>query len=309
MSTTIRSHSRAARLLGGASLAVVMLAAVGAQAQTRPASGAAEVEEIIVTGSSIRGAAPVGSNLIAVGQADIEKTGAQTIQQVLRSVPSVVGLGAVGQGSFGSADNSGTNAPTIHGLGASASNSTLILIDGHRLPLTGINHALADPNILAPLALERVEVLAEGASAVYGSDAVAGVINFITRRNFNGIEVRAQAGYADGYNSYGANGVAGKTWDGGSVLVALGYSDRDGLLASKRGFTARNRLASGGTNLSSFFCSPASIQVGSGNIIPSPYTGAGVPNAPANAFCDTSGVIDLFPSERRYSGMVKVTQD
>lgn len=307
MSPAIKVHSRAARLLGGASLAAVVLACGAAQAQSTAAAN--EVETVIVTGSSIRGAAPVGSSITQVGQADIQKTGAQTVQQVLRSVPAVVGMNAVGQGSFGSADGAGTNAPTIHGLGASASNSTLILIDGHRFPLSGINHALADPNILAPLALERVEVLADGASSVYGSDAVAGVINFITRRNFNGVETRAQAGFADGYNSYGAGIVAGKTWEGGSVLVAGGYSDRDGLLAYKRGYTARNRLARGGSNLSSFFCGPASIQVGSGNIFQAPYTGAGVSNAAANAFCDTSGLVDLIPSEKRYSAMGKVTQD
>jgi iron complex outermembrane receptor protein len=286
------------------------IVALGASAQTAAAAkDGTELTEVIVTGSSIRGAPPVGSNLVSVSQADIQKSGAQTIQQVLRSVPSVVGMQAVGQGAFGSADGAGTNAPTIHGLGASASNSTLILIDGHRFPLSGINHALADPNILAPLALERVEVLADGASSVYGSDAVAGVVNFITRRNFDGVEVRAQAGYADGYNSYGAGAVAGKTWDTGSVLAALGWSDRDGLLAAKRDYAARNRLATGGSNLAAFACSPATIQVGAGNIIPAPYTGAGVANAQANALCDYSGVIDLFPSERRYTGMVKVIQD
>jgi len=310
-----RGPTRAINLMCGASVAIVTaFGATGASAQAAKAAGAAapatsELTEVVVTGSSIRGAPPVGSNLVSVGQADIQKTGAQTVQQVLRSVPSVVGLQAVGQGSFGSADNSGTNAPTIHGLGASASNSTLILIDGHRLPLTGINHALADPNILPPLALERVEVLAEGASSVYGSDAVAGVINFITRRNFDGVEVRAQAGFADGYNSYGAGAVAGKTWDTGSVLVALGYSDRDGLLSYKRDYTVRDKRALGGSNLASFFCAPATIQVGSGNIIPAPYTGAGVANAAANAFCDTSGVTDLIPSERRYNVLVKASQE
>jgi iron complex outermembrane receptor protein len=307
-----RRTTRALSLMCGVSVSLMAAtAASGALAQTAKAgaTGDTEVTEVIVTGSSIRGAPPVGSNLVAVGQAEIQRTGAQTVQQVLRSVPSVVGMQAVGQGSFGSADGAGTNAPTIHGLGASASNSTLILIDGHRFPLSGINHALADPNILAPLALERVEVLADGASSVYGSDAVAGVVNFITRRNFNGVEVRAQAGFADGYNSWGAGAVAGKTWDTGSALVALGWSDRDGLLAAKRSYTARNRLARGGTNLASFFCSPATIQVGSGNIITSPYTGAGVANAAANAPCDYSGVIDLIPSERRYTAMVKVSQE
>ena len=296
-------------LLCGVSIGLLVSLAASSASAAEAAKGDTELTEVIVTGSSIRGAPPVGSNLVSIGQAEIQKSGAQTIQQVLRSVPSVVGMQSVGQGAFGSADGAGTNAPTIHGLGASASNSTLILIDGHRFPLSGINHALADPNILAPLALERVEVLADGASSVYGSDAVAGVVNFITRRNFDGVEVRAQAGYAHGYNSYGAGAVAGKTWETGSVLAALGWSDRDGLLASKRSYTARNRLAQGGTNLSSFFCSPASIQVGAGAIIPSPYTGAGVANAAANALCDYSGVIDLIPSERRYTTMLKVTQE
>lgn len=304
-----RRSARALSLMCGASVAIVAaVSASGASAQAARPVDDTELTEVVVTGSSIRGAPPVGSNLVAVGQEAIQKTGAQTVQQVLRTVPSVVGMGSVGQGAFGSADGAGTNAPTIHGLGASASNSTLILIDGHRFPLSGINHALADPNILAPLALERVEVLADGASSVYGSDAVAGVINFITRRNFNGVEARAQAGYADGYNSYGAGIVGGKTWDGGSMLAAFGYSDRDGLLAYKRDFTARNRLARGGSNLASFFCAPATVQVGSGNVFTSPYTGAGVANTPANAMCDTSGVVDLFPSERRYTTMVKVSQ-
>lgn len=303
----VRTRTLALSLLCGVS--ATLLAGAALAADKAAADKGSEVSEVVVTGSSIRGAPPVGSNLVSIGQTEIQKTGAQTVQQVLRSVPSVVGMQAVGQGAFGSADGAGTNAPTIHGLGASASNSTLILIDGHRFPLSGINHALGDPNILAPLALERVEVLADGASSVYGSDAVAGVVNFITRRNFNGVEVRAQAGYADGYNSYGAGAVAGKTWDGGSVLAALGWSDRDGLQAYKRGFTARNRLATGGSNLASFFCSPATMQVGSGNIIPSPYSGAGVANAQANALCDYSGVVDLIPSERRYTTMIKVTQD
>jgi len=169
--------------------------------------------EIIVTGSSIKGVAPVGSNLVTVTRTDLEATGAQTVQQVLKTVPSVVGLQSAGQGAFGSADGSGTNAPTIHGLGASASNSTLVLINGHRLPTSGINHVLADPNILAPMALERVEVLADGASSVYGSDAVAGVINFITRKKVNGFEANVQKGFASGYNSLTAGLLWGQTYD------------------------------------------------------------------------------------------------
>ena len=151
---------------------------VSAGQEQSPPPNQTTLEEVVVTGTSIRGAAPVGSNLITVGRAEIEASGAQTLAQVLRSVPAVTGFGssgagAVGQGGggaggFQSFDGAGSYTPTIHGLGASASNGTLILIDGHRLPLSGINHTLADPSVIAPLAIERVEILPDGASAVYG---------------------------------------------------------------------------------------------------------------------------------------------
>ena len=253
---------RTTRLLSGAALAILAAAAAPAAfAQgAAPASSDTKVQEIVVTGTSIRGVAPVGSSVIAVGQDAIQKTAAQSVQQILQSVPAVVGLGSAGQGAFGSADGAGTDAPTIHGLGASASNSTLILIDGHRLPLSGLNHALADPNILPPMALQRVEVLADGASSIYGSDAVAGVVNFITRRNYNGFEASAQAGFGSQYHTYTGGFVAGKTWEGGSGLVSYGYSYRSALLAADRSFTHANHTAQGGTNLASFASGVATIQ-------------------------------------------------
>ena len=163
MSSNVRSSVVTA--LGVGVVAVVGMHEASGQQPTA-------TEEIVVTGSTLRGVAPVGSNLVTVGREEIEATGAQTVQQILKTVPSVVGLQSAGQAAYGSFDGAGTNAPTIHGLGASASNSTLLLLNGHRMPVSGINHVLADPNIVAPLALERVEVLADGASSVYGSDAV-----------------------------------------------------------------------------------------------------------------------------------------
>src|ERR1700761_5289764 len=148
----------------------------------------AEVEQVIVTGSSIRGAAPVGSNLITVGPQDIQNVGAQTIGEVLTNVPAITGLGNSGRGGNG---NGGSGASVyIHQIGASAQNSTLVLLDGHRLPVAGSGNGnpVVDPNIVPQTMLERVEVLADGASSVYGSDAVSGVVNFITRKQFDGIE-------------------------------------------------------------------------------------------------------------------------
>jgi iron complex outermembrane receptor protein len=302
----------ATRLMLGSSIALIAaLTAVSAQAQTASTgsgSGNTAVGEITVTGTSIRGTAPVGSSIVTVGQAQIEDTGAQTIQDVLKSVPAIVGSQSAGQGSFGSADASGTDAPTIHGLGASASNSTLTLIDGHRFPLTGINHQLGDPNVIPSIALQRVEVLSDGASSIYGSDAVAGVVNFITRSHFDGFAVQGQRGFGDHYSSSTFSAIGGKDWDSGSAYVAYNYSNKSSLQAKDRPYTAANHLAQGGTNLSSFACGQATIQpTGSSTIYPSPYT-AGVSNASVNAMCDYTGLADLLPSEIRNTIFAKMEQ-
>ena len=275
------------------------VSAVLASAQALAAAPAAsdELEEVVVTGSSIKGVAPVGSNLTTVGREELEDLGVQTVQQVLKTVPAVVGLQSAGQGGYGSFDGAGTNAPTIHGLGASASNSTLILINGHRLPVTGLNHVLADPNIIAPLALERVEVLADGASSVYGSDAVAGVINFITRRNVDGFEASVQKGSGDGYGTFNAGALWGTKWDTGSFLLSYNYSDRDNLAAKDRDYARADQSARGGRNFLNNRCSPASITVGSATYY-TPYSSTSTARA---GDCDPSKYWDLLPSEKRHS--------
>jgi iron complex outermembrane receptor protein len=278
-----------------------------------PAVGEANTEaedlaEVVVTGTSIRGAAPVGSNLISVGQEAIQATPAQSMQQVLKSVPQITGSSTASQGGFQSNDAAGSYAPTIHALGGSASTTTLVLVDSHRIPLTGVTHALADPNLVPAIAIERVEVLADGASSIYGSDAIAGVINFITRRRYDGFEASAQAGFGEGYHTASAGFIAGTVWDSGSAFFAYNYSNRSNLSRGDRDFARPDQRANGGTNFANFNCSPATIGIGS-NIFRSPYTGAPVTNAGANSFCDYTGVTDLFPEEIRNNGMIKIIQE
>jgi iron complex outermembrane receptor protein len=292
-----------------AAVAGLVLAAASASAlaaQAAPADGDT-VEEVTITGTSIRGTAPVGANLITVDRDAIVESGAQTTQQILQSVPAVTGFGNAAQGGFGSADASGTYAPTIHGLGASASNGTLVLVDGHRMPLSGLNHTLTDPNSIAPLMIERVEVLPDGASSIYGSDAVAGVINFITRRNFQGFEATGQLGYASGYNSESAGFLWGDTWDKTSLMFSYDYSRRSALSLGDRSFTRADHRAQGGNNFASTACSPATARIGAANFFASPYTGAAYTSA--NAPCDYTGVADFFPETVRNSILVKATHD
>jgi iron complex outermembrane receptor protein len=284
----------------GLIMAAASAGALAAQAAPAAPADSDTLEEVTITGTSIRGSAPVGNNLITVSRESIGETGAQTVQQILQNVPAVTGFGNAAQGGFGSADGSGTFAPTIHGLGASASNGTLVLIDGHRLPLTGLNHTLADPNIIAALAVERVEVLPDGASSTYGSDAVAGVINFITRRNFKGFEASAQAGFGNEYSTQSAGFIWGDTWDQSSVMLSYDYSRRSALKAGDRSFTAADHRAQGGGNFGSFACGQATV-----NNILNPYTGT----APTSAPCDYTGVADLLPENIRHSLLLKATHD
>ncbi len=269
-----------------------------------------ELEEVIVTGTSIRGAPPVGSNVITVGREAIEATSVQSAQQLLKLVPAITGMGSAGQGGYGTFDSSYGNSPNIHGLGGVSSNSTLILIDGHRIPLTGIARNLADPNILPPSVLDRLEVMPEGASSVYGSDAVAGVVNFVTRRGFDGFEANAQGGYGDSYHTYSGGFLGGKTWEGGSALLSYSYSYFGNLSQGERPYTLANHLAAGGYNFGNFACAPATIQPrNTTSIYTYPYTGTPTSNAQFNAPCDSSRYSDLLPQEKRNSVMLKLDHD
>ncbi len=273
---------------------------------------------IIVTGSSLRGIAPVGSSLVTIGAEDLQNTAIQTVQQALKTVPAVVGLNSPGQGGFGSFDGAGTNAPTIHSLGASASNSTLILLNGHRMPVGGANHVLADPNIVPTIMLQRVEVLADGASSVYGSDAVAGVINFITRRNLDGLEVNFQKGFGDSYGTLNAAAAFGQTWDSGSFIIGYSYSDRANLSAGDRDFTNPNQVTRGGFNFLDNNCGPAGALTTGGLVYYPPYNTAGAAYVPAgttnpianqNGRCGYVSAWDLIPAETRHNVMASIQQD
>ena len=185
-----------------------------------------------------------------------------------------------------------------------------MVVDGHRFPLTGIIRNLPDPNFIPPNAIERVEVLAEGASSIYGSDAVAGVLNFITRRKFEGLEVTGQYGFGDDYKNWSTTLSLGSRWETGGGAVFYSYSDRGRLAIADRPFVGADQRSRGGSNFGTFACSPASFQpAGQSLIFLYPYNQPGIVNIPANAPCDPVGRSDLIPQERRHSVMVKLDQE
>ena len=293
----------------GTSFVALLAAATITAANAQEANPAESVEAVTVTGTSFRGVAPVGGNLVSVDRNVIEKTAAQNAQQMLKTVPAITGLGMSGV-----TQNAGNSyyAPTIHSLGASASNSTLVLIDGHRIPLGHISLALPDPSMVPSIAIERVEVLAEGASSVYGSDAVAGVVNFVTRKSYSGVMGTAQIGTGDNFGTLSGGLLAGTNWQGGSLMAALGYS-HSGVLRydySSRPYLNPNKTPYGGTNFQSFNCSPAAIQpAGVSAIYPSPTSTSTIANTTANSPCDSQQYGAVYGSETRYNMMFRASQD
>ena len=317
-------------------MAIAMLFAAEASAQTAPASPAndraaqqAEAdrpaiaapvttemqgdEAIIVTGTAIRGVAPVGSNLISVGTETIEKTAPVNLSQLVNTVPSLTTAGSLSQGENAFSYYS----PQIHSLAGSSSNTTLVIVDGLRLPGGGTQFNQTDPNIIPVSAIQRVEVLADGASSVYGSDAVAGVVNFITRRTFDGFDANVQYGFAKDYNNKSANFIWGKTWGSGGVYVAGAWTEQNTLFNRDRPFTSLGDYRSvGGTNTNSYQCSPASLQVTgvSSGAVPSgvflsPAATSTFANTQANAPCNNSVYGVLVPGQGRGNVLIKVVND
>lgn len=242
-----------------------------AQAQTAntanasPQSDAASsLEEVVVTGTLVHGVdAPIGSALLVVSQDDINNSGLQTTADVIRSLPFVSGIGP-GEGLTNSAANLGTLNITravginIRGLGDTA---TLNLIDGRRVVPGGEGAQLFDPSVIPSIALQRIEVVPDGASAVYGTDAVAGVVNLILRKNFTGLEVEASDGFAKDFNNeMRFSAIAGHAWDGGSIMVAGEFFSHPQLLATSRpSLYNDNQTAYGGADLRSLVGAPGNI--------------------------------------------------
>ena len=149
-----------------------------------------ELEEIITTGSRIPRKELTGPSPVSIyDRLNIEQSGATSIGQMLREIPSVAG-GA--QSTSINNGGGGSQNISLRGLGSAR---TLVLINGRRAPdSSGGNSGIVDLNTIPVAMVERIEVLKDGASAIYGSDAIAGVVNVILRQDFEGVEISAQTG-------------------------------------------------------------------------------------------------------------------
>ncbi len=207
-----------------------------AEEQAADARSAVVLDEVLVTGTHIRGTDNLTVPLIVMDREFINSTGLTTTVQLIESLPqnfalvnqSVTGGGLSGN-SYATVQGSTIN---LRGVGEG---TTLTLINGRRVPL-GYDGSAVNIAALPMSAIERVEVVTDGASALYGSDAVGGVVNFVLRKDFDGAETRVRSGVADAVDELRASQTFGYGWNSGNIVVSGEYYQRDMLLGTDRDF-------------------------------------------------------------------------
>jgi iron complex outermembrane receptor protein len=223
--------------------ALALAASLGlsqAKAQTAPTPEPTEVSEVVVTGSFIAGtpedaALPVD----VIGAEELAKQGSPSTVEMIKALTASSGvLGESNQFTSGRGQGAeGTGSINLRGLGPER---TLVLLNGKRLPFYA---TIVDTNMIPQSAIGRIEILKDGAAATYGSDAIGGVVNFITKKNFNGLEVGATYRFVDGSDGdLDLNASWGWVGERGDVFLSGGYQHRSQLLIRDRGFALQPYL-------------------------------------------------------------------
>ncbi|MGH6634039.1 MAG: TonB-dependent receptor plug domain-containing protein, partial [Sphingopyxis sp.] len=250
-----------------ASTAICLLAGAPAQAQTVEADPAAEatdaaepqpdgetVGDIVVVGSRIEGARVTEAlPVVVVGQDRLDAIGAVSGDELIRNIPQM------GDVSFNPGNNAQTSNAARGDVGSVNLRSlgvgnTLVLLNGRRIVTHPASQGLSDTgtvpvlsynsNAIPTTGLQRLEVLLDGAAALYGSDAVAGVVNTVLKDNYDGLRMQAQYGGAEGTHlrEFQGNILAGKSFDRGNITLSFEYTDRSALRAEDQDFTASANL-------------------------------------------------------------------
>ncbi len=270
-------------------------------------------EEVVVLGSRIKrkSQASTSTPLSSFGAQDLQNIGAKDSRDLIQTL-------TINAGSENNSDNLsqnftvGTANVNLRGLGVA---STLVLLNGKRQVTTSVvtddGSSFVDTAALIPnLAVERVDILKDGASALYGSDAVAGVVNFVTRDSFNGLEIeierrsRTSSGSQDDTN---IDFVFGSDFgDGGHILLAASFLDRSSLLLGETDFLVTG--AEGNSN--SGFGNPGTFSFADGTSLPDPNCEAngGILSGTSCLF-DFGPQVTTVPVESRLQGFGRVNWD
>src|SRR5882724_4702087 len=229
--------SKIAALLGSASVFTLATALSAnaqqvAQAQMAQAAPQEVPEQVLITGSLIRGTAAVGVPVTNLSPQDFAQTGALTTADLFRTVPQAnVSPGPVGTQSGANIERA--TRVNLRGLDTGNGVRSLLMIDGLRFPPQGNGQCEIDPSVIPALSQDRIDVLVDGASATYGSDAIGGVINIVLKRAFDGAVTQLRYTSAKGgKNRYLASQLWGRTWDGGDITLSYEWYDDSPILGA-----------------------------------------------------------------------------
>jgi iron complex outermembrane receptor protein len=205
-------------------------------------------DEMIVTGSRIRRSKFAASAPVeVVDRVQLERTGATNLADVVQNMTASQGTGSQGNMTQGGAPISGVATVNLRGLGEGA---TLLLINGRRVNPSGasIDTNVTDLSTIPLAAVERIEILKAGASALYGADAVGGVVNIITRKNFNGFRIAADGQTTSRFDQsdFTGSGAFGASNERSRVMIAGSYFRRSELVASERDWTKGSYISTQG---------------------------------------------------------------
>jgi iron complex outermembrane receptor protein len=288
---------------------------LAAPPQAEGAAGSASpetVSEVVVTGSWLRNQtnSPVPVNTYSAR--DIAQSGQVRLEGYLNNLPEVsVAGGGSTINRFGA-----TTTVRLRGL---PEGTTAVLIDGRRTAVAGINVSAAfDVGSIPPAIVERVDVQPIGSSAIYGSDAIGGVVNIILKRRFEGVDASASYSVGAQRQERGVSLAAGKVWQKGALSAVVSYQDNDGLYGFDRALTRSNdytRYADrGGLDYRYPYCAPGTVRAVSGvlsglgtAVAAIPATGADqVANYSAGGqnLCNMFATYKLIPSSWRLSALV-----
>jgi len=203
-----------------------------AQAQMAQAGTQEVPEQVLITGSLIRGTVAVGVPVTNLSAQDFNVTGALTTTDLFRTVPAAtVQAGPVATANAGNLEKA--VRVQVRGLDTGTAQRELLMVDGYRVPPMTNQVAVLDASIIPSLALDRIDVLVDGASAVYGSDAITGVINIVLKRAFDGAVTQLRTTVGDGgKRRYQASQLWGRTWDGGDITLTYEWHDETPMMGN-----------------------------------------------------------------------------
>ncbi len=251
--TRLIDRHRCRGLVTGVCGIIVAIAGQGAMAQQRdttPAPTADDLEEVTVVGSRIKGTVTTEALPVLVfDEQAIAATGAVSGDELFRNIPQMgdVLFEAQNNPQTSNAARGDVNSFNLRSLGVG---NTLVLVNGRRMVAHPTSQGTSDTgtvpvlsynsNAISVAGISRIEVLLDGAAAIYGADAVAGVVDVVTKKRLDGVEIEAQYGGAEntGLRDLEVNFAAGRSFDRGNVALFVDYTDRKALEAADQDFTA-----------------------------------------------------------------------